>query len=89
MSGHDSEDVVGIEMDELENEVDPGDPGDQPMEDKVASTGSPFKDMFESILTAYDDERTWWVAVENLLKTESGEFATKVTEQQIYIQTRA
>ena len=39
---------------------------------------SSFKDRFKSTLTAYDDERTWWVAVENLLKTESGEFAAKV-----------
>ena len=80
MSGHDNGDVVGIEMDDLENEVDPHDSGDQPLEDRVASTGSPFKDMFKSILTTYDDERTWWVAVENLLKTESGEFAAKVTK---------
>ena len=37
-----------------------------------------FKDMFESILTTYDDERTWWVAVEKLLNTETGDFAAKV-----------
>ena len=38
-----------------------------------------FKDMFKSILKAYDDERKWWVAVENFMKRkENGDFAAKV-----------
>ena len=45
---------------------------------------SSFKDMFESILTAYDDERAWWVAVESLLKTENSKFATKVKFSSVF-----
>ena len=78
MSNHNGGCIVGIEMDDLEREEDPDDLGDQPMEERSALTGSPFKDMFQSILMAYDNERTWWVAVENLLLSGSGDFTAKV-----------
>jgi len=78
MSNHDGGYIVGIEMEDLEREEDPDDPGDQPMEERSALMGSPFKDMFQCILTTYDNERTWWVAVEKLLNTETDDFAAKV-----------
>ena len=46
-----------------------GDLGDGPM---------PFKNMFKTILKAYDNERNWWVTVENFLKNANGDFAAKV-----------
>ena len=37
-----------------------------------------FRDRFGSILTAYDDERTWWNAVKDLLNRD-GDFAASVS----------
>ena len=37
-----------------------------------------FRDRFGSILTAYDDERTWWDAVKDLLNRD-GDFAASVS----------
>ena len=78
MSNHEGGYVFGIEMDDLEREQDPDDPGDQPMEDRVASTGSPFNDRFASILNVSEDERAWWVAAKDLLDIDV-EFEAKVS----------
>ncbi len=43
-----------------------------------------FKDMFKSILKAYDDERKWWDAVENFLKNENEDFAAKVNCSSVF-----
>ena len=43
-----------------------------------------FKNLFKTILKAYDDERRWWVAVEKFLKNESGDFATKVNCSSVF-----
>ena len=43
-----------------------------------------FKDMFKSILKAYDDERKWWDAVENFLKNENEDFAAKVNCNSVF-----
>ena len=37
-----------------------------------------FRNMFKTILKAYDNERKWWVAVKNFLKNENEDFAVKV-----------
>ena len=77
MSG-DNGDVVGIEMAELEKEDDPSDPEYQPTEKEKRAAGPSYEDRFESILTDYyDDKKTWWDAVEDLLKKD-GDFAAKV-----------
>ena len=75
----DDGDVVGIEMADLENEEDPGDPDYQPTEKEKRAAGPSYEDRFESILTDYyDDKKTWWDAVEDLLKKDA-EFAEKVS----------
>ena len=43
-----------------------------------------FKNLFKTILKAYDDERKWWAAVEKFLKNESGDFATKVNCSSVF-----
>ena len=78
MSNHEGGYVVGIEMDDLEREEDPDDPGDQPMEHSGASTGSPFKNRFASILNVSEDERAWWVAAKDLLDIDV-DFEAKVS----------
>ena len=42
-----------------------------------------FKNVFKTILKAYDDERKWWVAVENFLR-ENGDFATEVNCSSVF-----
>ena len=67
MSGGNAEGAVGIEMGELQDEEE--------KEKKKAS----YEERFDSILTEYyDDKKTWWDAVEDLLKKD-GEFAEKVS----------
>ena len=81
MLGHHGGDVVGIEVQSsavnFEREENVDDPDGQPMHKRFAAE-SPYKAKFKSILTTYDDERMWWVAVENLMKNESDDFAAKV-----------
>ena len=43
-----------------------------------------FKDMFKSILKAYDYERKWWDAVENFLKNENEDLAAKVNCSSVF-----
>ena len=65
MSGDNAEGAVGIEMDELQGRK----------EKKRAS----YEERFDSILTKnYDDKKTWWDAVEDLLKKDR-DFAEKVS----------
>ena len=70
----------GVEMDDLEKEEDPADPDYKPTErEKRKAAGPSYEDRFESILTDdYDDKKTWWDAVEDLLKKDS-DFAEKVS----------
>ena len=81
MLGHHNGDAVGIEVQSstvnVEREENADDPDGQPMHKRIAAE-SPYKAKFKSILTTYDDERMWWVAVENLMKNESDDFAAKV-----------
>ena len=76
MSG-DSDGNVGIVLDN---------PAIQPMEE-MAAAGQSYKDKFESILTAFDDERTWWDAVDDLLDTD-GDFADKVSNSSAFLLER-
>ena len=50
------------------------DPADQPEKTSRPS----FKDRFGNILMAYDDERTWWEAAQNLMDRD-GNFAASVS----------
>ena len=79
MSGDTAEGVVGIEMEELEKE-DPTDVEYRPTEkEKKELARQSYEERFESILTDYyDDKKTWWDAVEDLLKKD-GDFAEKVS----------
>ena len=79
MSGHSNGDV-DIEMDVVE------DPVDQPTKEKSAA-GQSYKDKFESILTAFDDEKTWWDAVDALLDND-GDFAAKVIQSSAFLNRR-
>lgn len=80
MLRHHGGDVVDIEVRSsavtFEREENADDPDGQPMHKRIAAE-SPYKAKFKSILTTYDDERMWWVAVENLMKL-SEDFAAKV-----------
>lgn len=70
-------DLVGIEMDDLEDEDTRADLGGQLAERRTA--GQSYENRFESILrNYYDDEKTWWDAVEVLLKKDA-DFAEKVS----------
>ena len=75
MSTMSSGDIEGrsYEMDEVLS--DSGDLGDGSMS---------FKNLFKTILEAYDDERKWWVAVENFMKNENGDFAEKVNCSSVF-----
>ena len=53
----------------------------------VAAQPMSFKNMFKTILKAYDDEREWWVAVEKFLENENEDFAAKVKCSSVYILT--
>lgn len=74
MSSHHGGDIVGIEMDDVNREVDPDDDGDQ----SSASTGSPFKNRFASILEVSEDEKAWRVAANDLLASDV-DFGAKVS----------
>ena len=76
MSG-DSDGDVGIVLDN---------PAIHPMEE-MAAAGQSYKDKFESILTAFDDERTWWDAVDDLLDKD-GDFADKVSHRSAFLHAR-
>ena len=69
MSG-DSNGDVDIQMSFIK------DPVDQP--ETAAVSYHNFKDRFGRILTAYDDERTWWDAVTDLLNRDA-DFAANVS----------
>ena len=88
MSGHNDRYVVGIDMVELEMGEDP-DPDDHPTEENnAADLRSPYKAKFKSILTeGYNDQMTWWVAVEDLLKRDHN-FAEKVRCSSAFLQAR-
>ena len=43
-----------------------------------------FKNMFKTILKAYNHERKWWVAVENFMKNENEDFAAKVNCSSVF-----
>ena len=77
MPGHDSGDTVGIEMSEVEMEED-YDVQDNPPADNRTAKESPYKMKFSNILKSYDDERTWWDAVKDLLGSD-GNFAANVS----------
>ena len=79
MSGDNAEGTVGIEMDELQDEEDPTDVDYKPTEKEKKASGPSYEERFDSLLTEYyDDKKTWWDAVEDLLKKD-GEFAEKVS----------
>jgi len=79
MSGDNAEGTVGIEMDDLEDVEDPTDVDYKPTEkEKKKASGPSYEERFDSILTEYDDKKTWWDAVEDLLKKD-GDFAEKVS----------
>ena len=87
MSGEKDRDVVGIEMDDLEKEEDPDDTDYQPTEERNAAE-SPYKKKFKGILTdGYDDQQTWWAAVEDLLKKD-GDFREKVSCSSAFLHAR-
>lgn len=80
-------DLVGIEMDDLEKEEDTRAVPDGQLAERKA-TGRSYEDRFESILRDYYyDEKTWWDAVEDLLKKDA-DFAEKVSCRSIYIRAR-
>ena len=69
--------AVGIEMDELEEQ-----------DHSANGEGrTSFKDRFKSILMGYNDEKTWWVAVEDLLKRDA-DFAEKVRGSSVFLHTQ-
>ena len=80
MSGDNAEGTVGIEMDDLEDVEDPTDVDYKPTrKEKKKALGPSYEERFDSILTEYyDDKKTWWDAVEDLLKKDS-DFAEKVS----------
>ena len=88
MSGHNDGYVVGIDMVELEMGEDP-DPDDHPTEENNApDLRSPYKAKFKSILTeGYNDQMTWWAAVEDLLKRDRN-FAEKARCSSAFLQAR-
>ena len=57
-------------------------------EEELGDGSMSFKNMFKTILKAYDDERKWWVAVENFLKNENAYFATKVNCSSVFWHTQ-
>ena len=77
MPGHDGGDPVGIEMSEVEMEEDHDDQDNPPGDNRTAKE-SPYKMKFGNILKSYDDERTWWDAVKDLLDSD-GNFAANVS----------
>ena len=84
MSGENDGYAVGVEMDELGEGKEFADLDCQPVEEKTVAEVS-FRVRFESILMDYSDEKTWWVAVENLPKKDS-DFAEKVSCNSVCIQ---
>ena len=52
-------------------------PSHQPARETTAASDN-FRHRFASILAAYDDERTWWTAVNDLLSRD-GDFAADVS----------
>lgn len=75
MSGNSDRDV-DIEMPVMKG------PDDHPT--KRAAGGPSFKDRFGRILTDYDDERTWWVAVKDL-QDKDVDFATNVSSTSAFL----
>ena len=74
--------AVGIGMVELESKQGPTDADYQLAADNRAELS--YKDTFKNILTErYDDEKTWWDAVEDLLK-HGGEFLGKVSRSSVF-----
>ena len=63
---------VDIEMSALQ------DPINQPTMETAAGPSSKFTVRFASILMTYDDEKTWWDAVNDFLVKE-GDFAASVS----------
>ena len=53
-------------------------------DEELGDRSMSFKNLFKTILKAYDDERRWWVAVEKFLKNESRDFATKVNCSSVF-----
>ena len=73
----DSDGGNSFRMVDLESKQDPPGADAQVKKAKKAKQKS-FKKKFKSILKEhYDDEKTWWDAVEDLLKKD-GDFAEKV-----------
>ena len=52
-------------------------PSHQPARETTAASDN-FRHRFASIVAAYDDERTWWTAVNDLLSRD-GDFAADVS----------
>ena len=74
MAADSDEGTVGIKMVDLESKRNQ-------LEEEETEQPS-YKDTFKTILTDhYDDDETWWDAVEDLLK-KGGEFAEKVSRSQ-------
>ena len=78
MSGDSSGDV-DIEMAVL-------DPAAQPTKEKITA-GPSYKDRFGMVMTAFDDERTWWDVVKDLLDKD-GDFAAKVSHSSAFLHAR-
>ena len=53
-------------------------------EEELSDGSMSFKNMFKIILKAYANEWMWWVAVENFLKNENGDFAAKVNCSSVF-----